>query len=448
MTVEHNGDHFLTAHHLLKVSRRVHKRGTSGWAGPVWISREMSAMNQSPTSLGSERLGSEFIALVSRELRAPLTSIKGTLGLILGGSCGELNDELQALLSSAYASSERVVMLINDILELARFQAGQVSLHIVPVDLASIVERSVSEIASLAEQRGILVVTSLPMDLPQVQADRERIQQVLTNLVSNAVKFSPPDSSVVISATHQGDWVTVNVKGSSMGMTPQDQDRLFDTFQQLRSVADHKPATSGLGLSICKAIVEQHRGQIGVQSEPGQGGRFFFTLPAVPSNGASAESGLKWSKTAAVGTRGAVWSNSLVSEPPPPPFVLMVDDDPGLRRVVARIVQHSGRRVETADNGKEALEKIQALHPDLIILDVLMPLLSGFGVVQALRQQPEMRSIPLLVLTTKDLSEAEKEALRLGPTKFLAKSLVTVESLTAAMDELLQSERKPTSVLV
>jgi CheY-like chemotaxis protein len=242
--------------------------------------------------------------------------------------------------------------------------------------------------------------------------------------------------------------VTVSVKDDGLGVALEDQERIFDKFQQVHSAASSKMGGTGLGLSICKAIIEQHNGQIGVESTLGRGSRFFFMLPAVQANGASATPEPEIRQVTAAGTRGAVWGAPLVSERPPTPFILMVDDDPGLRKVVARIVQHSGHHVETADNGEEAIEKINALRPDLVILDVLMPVLSGFGVVQALRRQPATRGIPLLVLTTKDLSEAEKDALRLGPTKFMTKSLVTVESLTAAMNELLQHRREPAEVFV
>lgn len=405
-------------------------------------------MRQPPSPTDIEQLKNEFVWLVSHELRTPLASIKGALGLILGGDCGELNETLRDRLTVAYANSDRLIMLINDILELAQIEAGQVKVHTKPVDLAPVVEHSVVEISRFAEQRGILIVTTLAAGLPQVRADAEQIQRVLINLLSNALKFSPPDSQVIISATHQDEWVTVSVKDNGTGIAPEDRERIFDKFQQVRHVAARKMGGTGLGLSICKAIIERHNGQIGVESGLSQGSRFFFTLPAVQANGASAQPEPELRQVTAAGTRGAVWGAPLVADRPPTPFILMVDDDPGLRKVVARIVQHSGHHVETADNGEEAVEKILALHPDLIILDVLMPVLSGFGVVQALRRQPATREIPLLVLTTKDLSEAEKDALRLGPTKFVTKSLVTVESLTAAMNELLQHRREPAEVFV
>lgn len=385
-----------------------------------------------------ERLKNEFVSLVSHELRTPLTSIKGSLGLILGGACGELNDDLRDLLTIAYTNSDRLIKLINEILDLSKIEAGQVPLKTAPIDLTEVVEQSVMEISGFAQQRGVLIVTSLEPDLPLVQADADQIQRVLMNLLSNALKFSPADDQVVISGEYRDGWVTIRVKDHGIGIPPEHHERIFNKFQQVQSVVTRKLGGTGLGLAICKAIMDQHGGRIGVESEPGRGSCFYFSLPIASTN-VNRE------------PRAPLQANTPVPSPatqPPTsvrggnrsrtPFVLMVDDDPGLRTVVSRIVQHSGHQVETANNGEEAIEKVRKLHPDLLILDILMPVLSGFGVVQTLRRHPETRHLPLLVLTTKDLNDAEKEALRLGPTKFVTKSLVTVESLTMAMNELLQ----------
>lgn len=385
-----------------------------------------------------ERLKNEFVSLVSHELRTPLTSIKGSLGLILGGACGELNDDLRDLLTIAYTNSDRLIKLINEILDLSKIEAGQVPLKTAPIDLTDVVEQSVMEISGFAQQRGVLIVTSLEPDLPLVQADADQIQRVLMNLLSNALKFSPADDQVVISGEYRDGWVTIRVKDHGIGIPPEHHERIFNKFQQVQSVVTRKLGGTGLGLAICKAIMDQHGGRIGVESEPGRGSCFYFSLPIASTNVNREPRAPLQANTPApspatqppTSVRGGNRSRT--------PFVLMVDDDPGLRTVVSRIVQHSGHQVETANNGEEAIEKVRKLHPDLLILDILMPVLSGFGVVQTLRRHPETRHLPLLVLTTKDLNDAEKEALRLGPTKFVTKSLVTVESLTMAMNELLQ----------
>lgn len=385
-----------------------------------------------------ERLKNEFVSLVSHELRTPLTSIKGSLGLILGGACGELNDDLRDLLTIAYTNSDRLIKLINEILDLSKIEAGQVPLKTAPTDLSDVVEQSVMEISGFAQQRGVLIVTSLEPDLPLVQADADQIQRVLMNLLSNALKFSPADDQVVISGEYRDGWVTIRVKDHGMGIPPEHHERIFNKFQQVQSVVTRKLGGTGLGLAICKAIMDQHGGRIGVESEPGRGSCFYFSLPIASTNVSREPQALVEANTPAPSTVTQLPTSVRGGNRSRTPFVLMVDDDPGLRTVVSRIVQHSGHQVETANNGEEAIEKVRKLHPDLIILDILMPVLSGFGVVQTLRRHPETRHLPLLVLTTKDLNDAEKEALRLGPTKFVTKSLVTVESLTMAMNELLQ----------
>lgn len=392
-----------------------------------------------PSSPDRRRLHSEFISLVSGELRSSLASIKGSLGLILGGACGEIDHRVRDVLTAAYAHSERATRLIGDVLELSAIEAGRIDMKREPIDLRLVIEQSVAKMSDFAGQRGVLMVTTLADALPLVEGDRDYLQRVVMTLLSHALMESPPEEPVIITAEHQDGWVTVSVKDGSPGTAGEEPRRLFDALYHLSAASHRSTGAKGLGLPICRAIVEQHAGEIGAESTPDGRRRLFFALPTIEAHASSkAPSPPSEPRAVATATRGALWTAPAVAERPPTPFILMVDDDSGLRKVVARIVQHSGYTVETASNGEEAIEKVNLLHPDLLILDILMPVLSGFGVVQALKRQPATRDIPLLVLTTKELSEAEKKALRLGPTKFLTKSLVTVESLTAAVNELLE----------
>ncbi|RMG51496.1 MAG: response regulator [Acidobacteria bacterium] len=404
------------------------------------IERQCEVKQQRAPSHPDERgTHDAFISLISDELRASLVSIKGSLGLVLGGACGEINQRMRDALATAYAHSERVIRFIGDLLELSEIEAGRIEMKREPVDLRQLIEQSVAKLSDFAAQRGVLMVTSPTDALPPVEGDREYLQRVMMTFLSHALTESSSEEPVIIATEHRRGWVTVSVKDGGPGMVHQESSHLFDTVYHLSAASRRSTGAKGLGLPICKAIIEQHAGEIGVENTPDGRRRFYFTLPAIDAHtsvGVPSPPSESWA--VATATRGAVWTAPTIAERPPTPFILMVDDDSGLRRVVTRIVQHLGYTVETASNGEEAIEKVNLLHPDLLILDILMPVLSGFGVVQALKRQPATRDIPLLVLSTKEPSEAEKKALRLGPTKFLTKSLVTVESLTAAVNELLE----------
>lgn len=406
-----------------------------------------------------DRLKSEFVSMVSHELRTPLTSIKGSLGLILGGVCGEINGEVRELLTIALNNSDRLIKLINDILDISKIEAGKLKMNLEPLDLSSLIQRCVQHLAGFAQERQITIYTAINGSLPLVKADRDQIERVVTNLLSNAIKFSEVGGLIRIWLERKPGWVIVRVRDHGIGIAPEDHQRIFDKFQQLQSGTNRKIGGTGLGLSICKAIVAEHHGQIGVESALGQGSTFYFSLPTEPTPLGEVTEGEEPAEhraqniehraqsTEQKATNSSLYAlRSSLDEPTSAqdrnasvvPLILTVDDDPGVREVMARVIQHAGFEAETAANGDEALQKIERLHPDLLILDVLMPEMNGFVLVRTLRQRLEAQEMPVIVLTTKDLTDEERTALTLGPTKFLTKSLITVEMLTAAMHELLR----------
>lgn len=218
----------------------------------------------------------EFVALVSHELRTPLTAIKGYTELVLDGTAGEVNDEQRAMLQAIDRSSERLFRLINDLLFLAQVNAGKLSVAIDDVDLASVAREAIAD----ALPRATAAEVSLEFEsglTPTVRADRVRLGQVFDNLISNAIKFTPPGGRVGLTISMVGDEAIVVVTDSGMGMTAEDQQRLFTRFFRTKAAA--KIQGTGLGLSITKAIVDAHHGSISVASEVGTGTSFTFTVP-------------------------------------------------------------------------------------------------------------------------------------------------------------------------
>jgi len=235
-----------------------------------------------------ERLKNEFVSTVSHELRTPLTAIHGSLRLLEGGAAGTLGSKAEALLAIARANSERLIRLVNDLLDIDKMAAGQLQLQRADVNLASLVRAACDGIRPVAVLAGIAVDYD-DEDRGTLNADRDRLMQVVTNLLSNAVKFAPPRSAVVVRTPAVGaGWMRVTVSNTGPGIASEDLPRLFERFHQLDASDSRSRGGTGLGLAISKAIVEQHGGRIGVRSAPGVLTTFWVELPRADVGGATA----------------------------------------------------------------------------------------------------------------------------------------------------------------
>jgi PAS domain S-box-containing protein len=226
-----------------------------------------------------ERLKSEFVTTVSHELRTPLTSIRGSLGLIAGGVTGVLPDKARELLAIAMQNCERLVRLVNDILDSERMMSGKMQFNMERFELAQVIERSMRETEGFAHARGVQLRFSGPGGTAVVRADRDRLVQVVTNLLSNACKFSPPGGEVDLEMETLGASVRVSVSDRGPGLPSGSEKQLFGRFVQFDSTDVRRVGGSGLGLNICKGIIERLEGRIGFTPRPGGGSIFFFELP-------------------------------------------------------------------------------------------------------------------------------------------------------------------------
>jgi len=227
-----------------------------------------------------ERLKSEFVSTVSHELRTPLTSIKGSLGLLLGGVAGPLPEQASQLVQIAQSNSERLISLVNDILDIEKLESGRAGLHLEPLDLRQQLQQALAHNQGYADSFAIrleLDVQGLPAHC-RVQADALRLQQVLSNLISNAVKFSPASQTVRLSASLDQQQALISVSDQGAGIDPAFHPRIFQRFAQADGSDSRRQSGTGLGLSICKALVERMHGHIGFNSS-GSGTRFYFSLP-------------------------------------------------------------------------------------------------------------------------------------------------------------------------
>jgi PAS domain S-box-containing protein len=371
-----------------------------------------------------ERLKDEFVSIVSHELRTPLTSIRGSVQLVLEGLGAGAGEEARRLLQIALNNCERLVRIINDILDVSKMEAGRVVVGPRPSTIADMIHQAEQGIAPTALSAGVRVVTSIPEGLPLVMADPDRIVQALMNLLSNAVKFAPAGSAVTVSAEASEDAVTVTVADEGEGIAPENVKRLFQKFQQLDSSASRRKGGTGLGLAITRALVEQHGGRIWVESQPGRGSRFSFTLPAAVEPGAP--------MPAPAAVESAARRNG--SEP----LVLLVDDDDEYREVLGAELRRAGYDVVEATDGSAALDVVRAERPAVIVLDLMTPGMDGWTLLERLGADPDVARIPVIVVSGSDGGATELGALRLGANVCLSKP-VNAAALADEVTRLLGS---------
>src|ERR1700723_3544538 len=273
----------LTTSCVLLVAFLRAQRTTRALAEQLTLAREQHHQHTLQLTQRSEldTLKDEFISTVSHELRTPLTSIRGALGLLSSGMLGEVNDKASNLLRIALSNSDRLVRLINDILDLERIQSGREPLAFRSVSLAQIVRQAIDGMAPVADAAGVQLIH----DTTQVEiaADPDRLLQVLTNLLSNAVKFSPSNSTISIMLRPGSTGVTLSVIDQGRGIPADKLEAIFGRFQQVDASDSRQKGGSGLGLAICRTIVLQHTGRIWAERNPIRGSTFRVFLPYHPT---------------------------------------------------------------------------------------------------------------------------------------------------------------------
>jgi PAS domain S-box-containing protein len=332
-----------------------------------------------------DRMKEEFVSIVSHELRTPLTSIRGSIQLVLGEQGSVPDPEHRTLLQIALNNCERLVRIINDILDVSKIESGNVTLHKRAVNVAELVRQSVDVVASPARNAEVRLDVRLPADLRPVMVDQDRIVQALVNLLSNAVKFAPSGSTVTVAAMAFDQTVAVSVSDEGEGIAPENLSRLFRKFQQVDSSSSRRKGGTGLGLAITKALVEQHGGRIFVDSELNKGTRFSITLPLATAEEAAAVAPV-------VPNRDGSASLHVRR-------VLVVDDDDDFRELMKQQLKHAGYVVFDARDAASALHIARTARPDVITVDLLMPGIDGWNFIEKLRSEDNLATIPIVVVS-------------------------------------------------
>ncbi|BAZ12090.1 PAS/PAC sensor hybrid histidine kinase [Calothrix sp. NIES-4071] len=325
-----------------------------------------------------ERLKDEFVSVVSHELRTPLTSIRGSLGLVANGVLQTQPEKAQRMLEIAVNNSDRLIRLINDILDIERIESGKVVMSKQICDAALLMTQSAEVMQAMAEKAGVNITVN-PVSA-RLWADPDRIIQTFTNLLSNAIKFSPSGSTILFTAvnesTQANTYIVFQVKDQGRGIPSDKLEAVFGRFQQVDASDSRKKGGTGLGLAICRSIIQHHDGQIWVESELSQGSTFYVSLPIL-----------------------AAPEPTILPNDANRHLVLVCDDDYSARAVIQTMLEERGYRSIAAASGLEAVEIATHSSPDVILLNLMMPEMNGWEALTVLKQQPTTKNIPVIILS-------------------------------------------------
>lgn len=377
----------------------------------------------------ASKLKDEFLAGMSHELRTPLNAVISLSESMREGVYGHLTSVQERPLEMIWESGNHLLTLINDILDLAKIEAGKSELYYDAVPLDSLCQSALRMMQETARKKELSLSTSIPADLPVIHADGRRLKQMLVNLLSNAVKFTPGGGAVSLEVTRENEHaVRFAVRDTGVGIPPEKLPLLFKPFSQLDGPHSKRHGGTGLGLALVRQLAEMHNGSVGVESAPGQGSYFYFVLPLAAEMAAQA------------GASAPAGSDAVSGSAPPDPqtvTVLLVEDNEYNRMVTADYLSYSGYRVIAARDGGEAIEQAEAHRPHVIVMDVQMPGMNGLEVIRLLRAKPEFASTPIIAFTALAMPGDRERCLEAGADAYLAKP-ASMKNLSALVGQLLR----------
>jgi len=372
--------------------------------------------------LEANRLKSEFLSVMSHELRTPLNAIIGFSEVLKDEGDGNISDRQEKYLTNIETSGHHLLQLINDILDLARVSSDSIELVREDISIPQVMEDIRKLGHPFAAQRRIWLEVNSAGPLPLVQADPAKIKRILYNLVSNAIKFTPEGGRVIIEASADDKMAEISVTDTGIGISAEDQKKIFTQFHQLDSTSTRKFEGTGVGLALSKKLVEQHGGEIRVESELGKGSRFSFTLPLTPGRRRASDFQESEITQMPVIPMPVIEEETVKGQP----LVLVVEDDPQTSELLSLWLGEASYRVAQAFDGEQALKLARELKPYAITLDILLPKIDGWQVLQELKADPETMGIPVIVVS---ILEKSRRGLELGAFDYFVKPVEKKELL-------------------
>src|SRR5262245_8780271 len=396
----------------------------TGYAQKAREARALAQVNEELRRL--DQLKSEFLAMVSHELRTPLTAIIGYSRLLTRQVHGPLSARQLEHQEAIFRSAQRLSDLINDLLDVSRLEAGRIELNPRPTSVRHVVDQVSAVVAVAAQAKQIRIENAVPADLPLVNADSSRLQQVLVNLVGNSVKFSSAGGLVRVYGGLQADQVWVSVEDRGVGIPKDELARIWDPFYQVEAPLQRRHGGSGLGLAIVRRLVELHGGVVRAESDgENRGSRFTFTLP-VAQQPAPAQ------------------TTTPLESTPIEPFlagreILVVEDEAHTQELVRVVVEDMlGGTARMCDDGEQSVRLAAERPPALILLDLMLPRVSGWEVARRLRQSPRTSTVPIVAVSALSRPQEREAALHAGCDAYLTKPF-TPDALARIVAVTLQS---------
>ena len=384
--------------------------------------------------LRATRLKNEFLATMSHELRTPLNSILGMTEALQEEVFGSVNERQTKALKTVEQSSYHLLTLINDILDVAKIEAGQVELIYTKTSINQLCQSCLAFVKQHALQKHIQMDVKIDPHLPDILLDERRMRQVLINLLNNAVKFTPEGGQVNLEVSRQADletqnrsWLRFSIIDTGIGIAPANTPKLFQPFVQIDSALNRKYEGTGLGLALVKQIVDLHKGKVRLISELDVGSCFMIELPyetALPSLPPMIN------QTASNLESNPTEQNAL-------PLILLAEDNESNINTINDYLEVKGYRLVIAKNGEEAISLAKAHHPDIILMDIQMPVIDGLEATRQIRRDPDLAEIPIIALTALAMTGDRQKCLDAGATDYLTKP-VKLKLLVKTIQQLLK----------
>lgn len=382
------------------------------------LSQRTEELRLANAELGrAARLKDEFLANMSHELRTPLNAILGMSEVLQEGIYGPLNVQQAKSVHTIEESGRHLLALINDILELAKIEAGKIKLDLIPVSANWVGESCLRLVKELAYKKQVKLQAVFDSNILTVQADERYLKQILLNLLGNAIKFTPSGGTVrlEIKGDTEQQVVNLSVADTGIGITAEDMRYLFKPFVQLDGGLNRQHEGTGLGLALVYRLVEMHGGSISVTSDSGQGSCFTVSLPWQSTTNSFMAFPIDESVTPPPTQTEAIPADEFV--------ILLADDNQIMTETIADYLQAKGYQVVLAHNGLQAIDKARETHPDLILMDVQMPEMDGLEATRRIRADTEIAEIPIIALTALAKPHDKERCLEAGANDYLSKPI-------------------------